>query len=184
MNILQLISSSGFFGAENVVVQLLSQLVKDTPYSLSLGLINNLYNPHTEIADHCKELPVKIVNFTCKNKIDPQTILQIRRFLISNRIDIVHSHGYKSNLFAFLATVATKTSLIATCHNWLGNDSKMKFYALLDRLILRCFTQVVGVSREVEKKFWPVTSRPRKSNLYSMESRQKNLKITAKSFEH
>jgi glycosyltransferase involved in cell wall biosynthesis len=38
---------------------------------------------------------------------------------------------------------------ISTCHNWLGDSFKMRFYAILDKNILKYCNQVIGVSNDV-----------------------------------
>ena len=64
-------------------------------------------------------------------------------------ISIIQTHGYKSDFYGYLASVGKKVSLISTDHNWLGDDTKMKFYAFLDRYFLRNFEGIVAVSDEI-----------------------------------
>ena len=77
--VLQLISSSGFFGADNVLIELSKQL-QDTTYPTLVGVFNNLHNPHLEVALEAEEhgLPVKI--FPCKGRFDFNSILSIFHF--------------------------------------------------------------------------------------------------------
>jgi len=152
MNILQLISSGGFFGAENVLVTLSSELKKTEGFNVIGGVIRNQHNPHIEVAEECSRREIISQIFPCKGKIDFHAIRLIRKFIKKNNIQIVHSHGYKSNLLSRCATLGLSVGNVATCHNWLGDDSKMKFYAALDRLILKGFDSIITVSDEVSQK--------------------------------
>jgi glycosyltransferase involved in cell wall biosynthesis len=81
--------------------------------------------------------------------VDIKAIYSLRRYIRENAIDIIHSHKYKTNLYSLLAGIGTDCKLISTCHNWLGNSFNMRFYAWLDKKILRKFDAVIGVSNEV-----------------------------------
>lgn len=152
MRILQLISSSGFFGAENVVLQLSAELQKEKGYYPIVGAIANVMNLHMELVEECRKKGIETLIFPCNGKIDIKTIWQLRKFICANNIKIIHSHGYKSNLYSFFSSRGISTRLVATCHNWLGDDMKMKGYAMLDRFMLRRFDKVVSVSHDVAKK--------------------------------
>lgn len=149
--VLHLISSSGFFGADNVLIQLSKQM-RQTAFSPTIGVFKNLQIPHLEVAEVAKRHNFPVEIFPCKGKLDLRTISSIRNVLKTRKIHIVHSHGYKSNLYALAASAGKNVSLVATCHNWLGDDRKMRFYARLDKFFLNRFDKVVAVSDTVEQE--------------------------------
>jgi len=152
MKILQLISSKGYFGAENVLVQLAAQLNKDKNFQPIAGVIENSVAPHREVADESRKKGISTAIFPCQDKFDLQTILQLRRYVREQGIDIIHSHGYKSNLYSFFSTLGLSTANVATCHNWLGDKAKMKFYTAIDLFFLRRFSHAVAVSPDVRER--------------------------------
>lgn len=117
-----------------------------------VGVFENFQNPHLEVAEACRKCGIETIVFPCRGKLDLKAVLQLRRFICARKIDIVHSHGYKSNLYSFFSTRGLSTHLMATCHNWLGDEPKMKFYARLDKFILRRFDMAAAVSEEVKMK--------------------------------
>jgi glycosyltransferase involved in cell wall biosynthesis len=151
MKILHLISSKGFFGAENVIVQLCKVLHKYRDVKPIAGVIENKKTPHVEVAFACNEIGIETCIFSCNSKADFKTILQLRRYITKNKIDIVHSHGYKANIYSFMASLGTSARLVATCHNWINSTSKMDIYTLLDLLFLKKFDRIVAVSDQVQK---------------------------------
>jgi glycosyltransferase involved in cell wall biosynthesis len=161
MRILQFISSSGFFGAENVVLQLAVSLDK-LGADITVGVFNNSRNPHLELFEECHAKKIKTKSFNCRGRIDFAFVRTLREFVIDGNIDIIHSHGYKSNIYAYLATMGAPVHRIATCHNWIGSDPKMKFYAKLDRFILRKFSHIIAVSSQVSQQLLLSRVRPDK----------------------
>jgi glycosyltransferase involved in cell wall biosynthesis len=151
MKILHLISSSGYFGADNMLIEL-ARGSRSSALLPVVGIFRNVHNPHEEIGEVAKshELPVEI--FPCGGKVDLGTLLKIRRVLSRQGVDIVHTHGYKSNLYALGAAAGTGVGKIATCHNWLGDDVKMKSYARVDKLLLKRFDRVVAVSDTIREE--------------------------------
>jgi glycosyltransferase involved in cell wall biosynthesis len=152
VNIFQLISSAGYFGAENVLVLLSAELGKSGFFRPVIGVFENLRNPHLEIIEKCREHKIETNYFRCRGKFDFRTIIELRKFIQQRGIDIVHSHGYKANVYSFLANYGLSTMHVATCHNWLGDETKMKFYAALDRFFLRRFDKVIAVSENIQQK--------------------------------
>jgi len=96
-----------------------------------------------------KNLPVFQID--SENSFNPGQIFQLKRFLKTWRIDLLCTHGYKSNLVGFWATLGTKIGQIAFVRGWTGEDWKVKIYDWLDRLWIRCADRIVCVS-EAKKR--------------------------------
>jgi glycosyltransferase involved in cell wall biosynthesis len=89
-------------------------------------------------------LPVEIV--TCNGRFDRAAVRAIRNFITANSIELVHTHGYKSDLYGWSAVKLTGTPWVATCHLWTQATRSVRFYEFLDSLVLRRASKVVGVS--------------------------------------
>ena len=148
MRVLHLLSSTGYHGAENMAAELVRQL-SISGVENYLGVFRSHEGSNTEILSAVGGLVRDGVVFQCYGRWDWRTVRALRRYLSEQRIDIVHSHKYKTNLYALIATAGLRCGLVSTCHNWLGTSMKMRLYAALDKRILRGFDRVVGVSGEV-----------------------------------
>lgn len=141
--IAQVISSGGFYGAEQIALQ------------LSISLKNKNYDTLNIVIDSpgAQQFKDKAASKNQETIIIPanKNILAIkknlRNIILDRKIDIVHSHGYKSNILCFLATINTSTKKIATCHAWISDSLKLKLYEFIDKKILRYFDYVVVVSQ-------------------------------------
>lgn len=154
MRILQLISSRGFFGAENVVLELASSL-EEAGDSVIIGVFTNRHAScpgSSELYERAKAKGLKAVSFECGGRVDLRTVGEIRRFIIENGVEVIHSHGYKSNIYAYLANRRLGKRLVTTCHNWINASSKMSLYTRLDKFFLKRFDFVAAVSEDVKKQ--------------------------------
>lgn len=146
MKIAHMISSAGFYGAEQMVLTLALQQQKQG-YEVMLCVFENSDNPHLEIFRTAKENNLSAHVFPCKGKCDMRTLRTLRAFIRKNRFEIIHSHGYKSNFYAFFAGFGLQTKLVTTAHTWYSTNSKMKIYEFIDKKIIRFFDAVIAVSQ-------------------------------------
>ena len=148
--ILQLRSSVGFFGAENVIAELSKQL-SEYGYHTIIGVLENSKSPHIELAKVAEQYNLETKIFKCTGQFDFSTAISIRTFIKEQDIDIIHSHGYKANFYALLATLIKNVSLIATCHPWIKINLKVKIYSWFDKLLLNRFNRIVVISEEIKQ---------------------------------
>jgi glycosyltransferase involved in cell wall biosynthesis len=151
MRVLQLISSGGYYGAETMVVNLASSLEK-LGYSSAVGVFQNSRNPHLEVAERAKRKGLPVILFACKGRLDFKVIKTLRSYIEDNDVRILHTHGYKANLYGLLASSGLSVRTVATCHNWTRATFSLLVYSLIDLLVLRRFHRVVGVSKEIVDK--------------------------------
>lgn len=159
MKVLQLISSTGFYGAEAVVLGLTQQL-KLVGSPATIGVFCNTKHSGSELAERAAALGLQVEWIECKGKADLRTVYRIREILRRREIDTIHSHGYKSHSYAWLAASRDSCRLIATCHGHYTrssggltfNDFKLRAYRVLEHQILRQFDRVICVSDEMRSE--------------------------------
>lgn len=141
MRVLQLISSSGVYGAEKMVVGLCEALPQFgvQPY---LEVFDNQHNRNVEVADYALGFGVPVRLLRCGGRFDPTAIRRLRADIAELGIDLVHAHGYKANLYGFLATRG-RVPLVATNHRF-DTGAHNRF----DKPVLRRARAVYAVSDE------------------------------------
>jgi glycosyltransferase involved in cell wall biosynthesis len=133
------------YGAEHMLLNLCRSLAR-LDCDVSVAVFHNSKNPHLEIGDRLSAEGIEVLGVPCTGRIDSTVIRKIRRLIRTRHIDLVHSHGYKSNIYTFLATRFTSISAVATAHNWTGESELPPLYNKLDRLVLRRFSAIAAVS--------------------------------------
>ncbi|MGI8770900.1 MAG: glycosyltransferase family 4 protein [Acidobacteriaceae bacterium] len=145
MRVLQLISSRGYYGAENVVYQLATQL-KLLGDRVAIALLErDRIMPHP-LAEQAEESGIVVYRLRCESRMHGGCIGEIRRLLRTQRFDVLHTHNYKSNLYGYLASRLLGIPILATCHNWTDTTAALRLYGALDRQLLAQFDRIVTVS--------------------------------------
>jgi glycosyltransferase involved in cell wall biosynthesis len=143
--VLHLISSSGFLGAENVVLELSKETAKQG-YWVTIGILENRNNLHMELAKKAREEGMKVQIFPCKGRFDTKTIKSIRNFIDREQPNILHSHGYKSNFYAWRALSGRKIPWIITNHGKRIGIA-LSVYNRLNIVFMKKADKVVAVSQ-------------------------------------
>ncbi len=145
MKVLNIISSSGFYGAESVVLGLMRELSK-SGVDARLICLKSSDKADPDIHDRAAHNGVKSAVFPCRGKLDLKTISRIREYIVLEKIDVVHTHNFKSDVYGFIAAKLSSVPIIATAHGWTGEDNKVRFYELIDRMTIKYMDFIVAVS--------------------------------------
>jgi glycosyltransferase involved in cell wall biosynthesis len=151
MKVLHIISSSGMYGAEAVILNLVRELAFG-PHRSALGVFCNSSNPSIELYEVALREGFESHLIACKGQIDRSAMADIRDLVGRTGADVVHTHGYKADIYSYFALRDTAMPLVSTCHTWYDTDLVVSIYGKIDRYVLRKFTRVVAVSHEVRKR--------------------------------
>ena len=152
MRVLQLISSSGLYGAERVLLEL-SCYLRDNGVEVHVGALEHEGAGRIAVLAEAEALGLATVGFPCKGALDPRLPTRMARFLRTQRLDILHAHNYKVDIYGYLACLGAPTvTPLATCHNWLTEGIKLRTFEALDKAALRRFPFVVAVSDAILDK--------------------------------
>ena len=148
MRILQLLSSTGFHGAEAMTAELVRKL-HGLGASVDVAVLDNRGLGNDEIFEHVAGHADACYRLPCARQFDPQTVLALRRRLIDRRIDIIHSHKYKTTFYGALVRPLRRVGLLTTYHNWILHTRALRTYAFIDKSLARFNDTAVGVSSAV-----------------------------------
>lgn len=138
---MQLISSSGVYGAEKMVVGLCEALPR---YGVepTLEVFDNQHARNVEVADYALTFGIPVRLLPCAGRFDPRAVYRLRADIRQTRADLVHVHGFKANLYGFLAT-RFGVPIVATNHRF-DTGPQNRF----DRPTLQRMDAVFAVSNE------------------------------------
>ena len=149
MKVLHIIDSAGLYGAEIMLLNLMKeqQQMNINPMLLSIEDING--NSEGSLKEDAVKRGLNAERLTLSRGYSLANGLKIIRFAVENRIDIIHSHGYKANiLIGSLPKSLRKTPVISTIHGWTSTKmfSRIWLYTLLDKICLRRMDAIVNVN--------------------------------------
>ena len=147
--ILHLIAPTILGGAERVVINNV-ELLDNNKFTSVIGCfvsvkrLDNLF---------VKELEKRHINhhmILMKSTFDLKNIYQIITLIQRNNIDILHTHGYRSDIIGLICAKITGHPIISTVHGWTPTTFKVRIYEMFDRIALFFFNYIVSVSKEIE----------------------------------
>jgi glycosyltransferase involved in cell wall biosynthesis len=94
---------------------------------------------------------VAVLPIRSAHQFDPRIVLTILEIVKRYRIDIIHSHEYKSDLLAWAVARLRHIPVMTTIHGWIRQDLKRKLlYIKAGQSVLPWFERVVAVSHETK----------------------------------
>lgn len=149
IKVLQLGSPTGLYGAERWILALVRNLDSQKVHSVVAAIKDD---PDLEVPLCIKaaELGFETKIFTAYGKFNLEAVRQLRHYVILNKINFLHTHGYKQDLIGLLATRGTSCKIISTPHGWSRDAGfKIQCYEALDRIIFPFLDAVVPLSDEL-----------------------------------
>jgi glycosyltransferase involved in cell wall biosynthesis len=151
VKVLQLISSSGYYGAENMLLNLCSSQQKARCQN-SLMIFYNVHAPNVEFYERARRRGLSVRMVHCQGRADWRAVRQIEECIQEDGIQLVHTHGYKADLYGYVAARRSGKPIVATGHNWLGGTAALGIYNHLDRMALKRFQGLAAVSDSVAQR--------------------------------
>jgi glycosyltransferase involved in cell wall biosynthesis len=145
VTILHLISSEGCYGAENMLLGLAREL-SQLRCRCIIAVFCDARFPEMKFATEARRQGLEVETVLCKGRWDWNVVGRIRKLLAERNVDVLHAHGYKADVYGYLAARRDRLGLLSTCHNWPNKLLIMRAYAALDRIVLRRFNQIATVS--------------------------------------
>jgi len=160
------ISTSGLYGAEGWILALLGHL--DDVDSLLICSSDS----DKSLVLEAKNKGIKTRTIRIKGSMSILgSINKLSSLINEEGINILHTHGYKSDLVGYFAARRCNIRIISTPHGWSKNAGiKLKLYESIDRFLLRLFDLVVPVSEQLRKSFGKQKNLRSISNFVDLDS--------------
>jgi glycosyltransferase involved in cell wall biosynthesis len=140
----------------------LAEKQKELGHSPVIGSIRKPGITIKPIEDAALSRGIALHTFDFKPGLNIFASIQILKYARTNKFDILHSHGYKTNiLLGLIPSFIRKIPIVTTLHGWtnIGGITKMRFNEELDAIALKFIDKVVlvspGMLEKVKKKRVP-----------------------------
>jgi len=149
IKVLQLGSPIGLYGAERWILTLL-KYIDSTKIESSVGSLNDEGQTEIPLCTEASKLGFPAHKIECDRKFNLSAVRNLRTHINKHKIDIIHTHGYKTDLIGRLATIGTPCKIISTPHGWTEQPRiKLRLYELMDRLAFPFFDAVAPLSEGI-----------------------------------
>jgi glycosyltransferase involved in cell wall biosynthesis len=106
--------------------------------------------PEGQFVDEARRKKLNLTLLKQRGAFDPRMIIQARRIVFEHDINLIQTHGYKSNTIGFFIQLLCRRPWIGFAHGYIDDNSKNRFYNRIDRLALRRADRVVAVSNSMK----------------------------------
>jgi glycosyltransferase involved in cell wall biosynthesis len=154
LKILQLICSTGFYGAERWILAMAKNFdPKLIQCDLAITLEDN--SKDLELVKHysseCAHIG-EVFEIPMSNRFDIKVITRLVRHVKENQIDIIHSHGYKSDILGVIAAKLAGIKSVITPHGFENaTDWKLRLFIWLGCKAMKFADNVVPLSKQIQK---------------------------------
>jgi len=146
---LQLICPAGFYGAERWVVALANNIDADV-VCCDLAMTVEPGVSELELPQVYERSGFHSFKIPMKNAYDPGAISALVELIRTEHIEIVHTHGYKSDILGLIAARRAGVKCISTPHGFGKPESiKHKAFIKLGKISLRFMDAVVPLSQQL-----------------------------------
>ena len=127
----------------------LTRALSRTGVSTVMGVLSNPSGLDRNFVASARGIGLDVIEFPCRGRLDSSLLRKLREHTRAAKFDVVHSHGYKADIYSICAFRDVRCCLVATCHNWTTESLRVRFNNALDMLALRRFDRNAAVSEKL-----------------------------------
>lgn len=151
VRVLQLGNPTGMYGAERGILALVRHLPQSRIESW-VAVIKDAPHLDAPLCAEAARLGLQTQIFESYGRLSLSSISQLTQFIREHRIDVLHTHGYKTDILGCLAARKARCKIVATPHGWGATPGvKVKLYEMLDRGAFLFCDAVVPLSSELHE---------------------------------
>jgi len=150
--VLHFIESGGIYGAESVIINLSHEMAAAGRYEPIIGCIVQREDEQVDLVQAASSRGLEAHRIKISNGLVVFDLPRAARRIRELRVDLIHCHGYKPAVFAFVIGLLARIRVIATCHLWFIDTTapfRMRVLIALERLLYRRFPAVIAVSENI-----------------------------------
>lgn len=145
LRVMQMLAPLTLAGAERVVLNMLRHL-DALRFEQFVCLQLNAKRPDPSVLAEVRRLGSEPDIVYLRRTFEWRQVREVAAALRTRRIDVLHTHGYRTDVTGYLAARLAHVPIVATVHGWIANSPKAHLYHYLQKQALRRFDHVIAVS--------------------------------------
>jgi glycosyltransferase involved in cell wall biosynthesis len=121
----------------------------DAAYRVHVGAFTRAQPGFDEFSSAVRNAGIPFLDLPERRRIEFGHVGLIRRYVRQHGIRIVHPHGYRTDVLAYLATRGLPVAVVTTHHGWIRNNSRQEAMARMALQVCRLLDGVEVVSRRL-----------------------------------
>lgn len=166
IRVLHFIESGGVYGAEQVILNLSREMAASGHYEPVIGCIVQHAAEKVDLIEVAASWQIESHRIVIANRRVLLDLPRAARLARQLQIDVIHCHGYKPGVYAYLIGKLARVKTMATCHLWFIDDNapfRMRAMIRIEKLLYRRhYPAVVAVSDKIRDILLAVGASPDK----------------------
>ncbi|MBT2970601.1 MAG: glycosyltransferase [Candidatus Thiodiazotropha sp. (ex Ctena orbiculata)] len=151
INVLHLRDTDRVCGPGKTIIETCSRINKEK-YNLYIGIFVRVDEEKNKYQAAAEERGITVLPIVMNHKLDLAVVFRLIKIIKRYKIDVLHSHEYKSDIIAFLAAKLSPIKIVSTAHGWIENSTKSKMYLRASKNVLKYFNKVIAVSPKIRNE--------------------------------
>ena len=151
VRLMYLIAPSSYAGAERVVASIVRNLDREK-YEITVGMFMNPLRPANDFLRDIERTGCRVMVIELRRVFEWRQFRELLDVLSEGRIQILHTHSYRSDILGLLAAKRLGMPIVTTLHGWHPQGAKMHLYAFCERMAFKYFDRIIVVSEELRRR--------------------------------
>ncbi|MCF7980447.1 MAG: glycosyltransferase [Pseudomonadales bacterium] len=149
IKVLQFICSTGFYGAERWILAL-AQYLDPEQVQCELAVTEEAQNVDLQLVREYKKTGLATHAIPMSGRFDLSAVKRLSDLLTTEHVDLIHTHGYKSDILGLLAARRAGIPVIITPHGFENaQDLKLRLFVWLGCKAMRFADSVAPLSPQL-----------------------------------
>lgn len=119
-----------------------ARLIDRSEFEVHVASFTSVAPGRNEFADAVRQAGIPYLELREERRLDLSHLTQLRAYLRREGIQILHTHGYRTDVLGYVASRGLPTAIVTTHHGWIRNNRRQE---LLTRLARRVCARLDGV---------------------------------------
>ena len=150
--VLHIRDSGGMFGGERVILTLGRNMDREV-FDCSLMCMDRGDGRNHHLMAAAERSGMHVESVRVRGRLDWRAIRHLGRFIRERKIDLIHTHDFKSDFYGFLATPGRRVRRVATAHGSTRDSFVKRLYlSFTENLVYPRFDTVIAVSEDLRPR--------------------------------
>lgn len=153
VRLLELRNTYKWGGGPDKTILLSAQQHNPSRVKVVVAYVRDGHDREFQIADQAVAKGLTFYDIPEYGKLDLRVLAAIQKIVLDHDINVIHSHDYKSDLFAYLVRRwlwRRRIALVSTAHAWVILGARGDLYRKLDLFLMKRFDQLIAVSHSTK----------------------------------
>ena len=148
VDVLHLIDTYRIGGPGKTIINA-ARYIDSGRYRVHVASFTSLDPHRNEFAAAVRAAGIPYLQLTETRRFNLSHLSQLREYIQQHNVRLLHTHGYRSDVFGYLAARRRPVALVTTHHGWIRNNSRQLMFAKLALNLCRRFHGVELVSERL-----------------------------------